>query len=256
MSEQNTSIAGPTTVAEVAEPVAAATGDHIVVGIICAMKSEAKPFLEAMTDRRQIASRPGRVFVGSINGKLVVLSICGVGTAKAAAATEDLLGLYQLPCLIMSGTAGGVDESLQINDTVVATESVFHDVSAAELFERHPSLDSAVFASDSLLLAKTEAALKSQHYEQNVVFGRVASGDAFMNKKNVGSIIANANPLSVDMETAAVALVCQLHSLPFIAFRSITDTQAKPGMLTFALNLRTAARRSFMVAELLLNELI
>lgn len=49
-------------------------------------------------------------------------------------------------------------------------------------------------------------------------------------------IIRKFAPLSVDMETAAVAHVCYVNRIPFLAVRSITDTAAHSGIGAFEEN--------------------
>jgi len=55
------------------------------------------------------------------------------------------------------------------------------------------------------------------------------------------------------METAAVAHVCAINSIPFIAIRSVTDTPEKSGILNFYKNVVLAANNSYSVVENLLK---
>jgi len=231
------------------------TSDIVVACIFCAMKTEAKPFLTAMSQKRLVAKKPARIYEGLIGGKYVALGISGVGTKKAAATAKALIDCYQPPCLIVSGTAGAMDTRMKINDTAIANETVFHDVSDDDLRKEHPGLTSVAFDSDARLLAHCKQALKHNPPPQDVYFGRVATGDSFVREKYRADIIERINPLCVDMETAAVALECQLYKTPFLAVRSITDNQERPGVLTFIKYVRSASESSFRVVEALLGKL-
>jgi len=90
--------------------------------IICAIKSEAKPFLDALEKKTEEKCASLNVHHGTINGATVMIVCCGVGLEKAAAATQMLIKNYKISRIIMSGTAGGADNELNIGDT----EMVLH----------------------------------------------------------------------------------------------------------------------------------
>ena len=231
------------------------TSDIVVACIFCAMKTEAKPFLTAMSQKRLVAKGPVRIYEGLIGGKHVALGISGVGTKKATVTAKALIDRYQPPCLIVSGTAGAMDTRMKINDTAVATETVFHDRDEDALRKEHPNLTSTEFNSDSSLLACCRAALEQEPPVQDIYFGRIATGDLFVREKYRADIIERINPLCVDMETASVALECQLQGIPFLAVRSITDSEEHSGVLTFIKNVRSASESSFNVVRALLSKL-
>jgi len=231
------------------------TGAAVAACIFCAMKTEAGPFIEAMSQKRLVAKKPARIYEGYIGGKPVALAISGVGTKKAAANAKALIGRYQPPCLVVSGTAGAMDTRMKINDTAVATETVFHDRDEDALRKEHPGLTSTAFNSDASLLASCKVALEQKPPMQSVYFGRIATGDSFVREKYRADIIERIDPLCVDMETASVALECQLQGIPFLAVRSITDSEEHSGVLTFIKNVRSASESSFKVVETLLGEL-
>jgi len=49
-------------------------------------------------------------------------------------------------------------------------------------------------------------------------------------------------PLTVDTETASIAHVCYVNKIPFIAIRSITDTESHSGSEYFAENCEKASK--------------
>jgi len=210
--------------------------------IFCAMKTEAKPFIEVLEE--VAASKHGRLQVheGYLDGERIVLAFGAVGVEKAAAAARLLIERYAVSCLIMSGTAGGIDSSLEIGDTVVAQETVFHDRE-----------DEAVFAADDKLLKRCHDGLENHPPGHPVYFGRVATGKEFVRKSQRASIIERVNPLCVEMESAAVAEVCKSHDVPFLAIRSISDTEAKSGLVVFFRYALFASRHSFEVTRALLS---
>ncbi|MCL1847493.1 MAG: 5'-methylthioadenosine/S-adenosylhomocysteine nucleosidase [Coriobacteriia bacterium] len=212
------------------------------VCVLCAMKTEAKPFIEAL--EQATVTRLGRlqVYEGLLDGRKLVLACKAVGVKKATAAAEALLERFNPACLVMSGTAGGIDSRLQIGDTVVAAETVFHD-----------RADTTVFAADEGLLTHCHEGLAKDPPQHTVHFGRIATGKAYVVKGQRASIIERLDPLCVDMESAAVAEVCKARDIPFIAVRSISDTEANAGFIVFFKNALQVSRHSFAVVRTLLQ---
>ena len=59
--------------------------------------------------------------------------------------------------------------------------------------------------------------------EHPVRFGRMVTGEAFITDDGRQEINARFAPLTVDMESAAVAHVCHANGVPFLAIRTVTD---------------------------------
>ena len=160
---------------------------------------------------------------------------------------------YQAGAVLNVGTAGALAPGLSVFDTVIATEAGYHDVSPEILTEFHPWLPAPVFPSDARLLALArQAAARGEH---PVVFGRMVTGETFLADEGRREAIRAAwHPLSVDylgdaialvaavdMETAAVAHVCYVNQVPFLAVRTLTDTADQRGAACFEQNCDKAA---------------
>ena len=89
-----------------------------------------------------------------------------------------------------------------------------------------------------------KAAKKALENDKNVHFGRMVTGEQFITDEGRESIVERFAPLSVDMETAAIAQVCEAFGVPFIAVRSITDTAKHAGTENFEKNVKEAAKLS------------
>ena len=81
----------------------------------------------------------------------------------------------------------------------------------------------------------------------NVFFGRMVTGEAFITDEGREQITRKFTPLSVEMETAAVAHVCYVNRIPFLSVRCITDTATHSGINSFEEN---SAKASEIVAEI------
>ena len=75
----------------------------------------------------------------------LLLYFQGYGKVNAAIATQILIDLFEVNIVINAGTAGGMNPKLRIFDTVISTETCYHDVAQDILTEFHPWLKNCIF---------------------------------------------------------------------------------------------------------------
>lgn len=223
------------------------------IGIICAGEGEIAPVLSYIEEQAISEKAKLKFYQGRAEGVEVVSLFCGVCKVNAAIATQILIDTYGCNIIINGGTAGGMDKGIDVFDTVVSTETAYWDVSAEILTEYHPKMDSIYFKTDGMLLSLAKrAAVQSR---QNVIFGRTMTGERFIDQETRQEINENFSPLTVDMETAAIAHVCHVNQVPFIAIRTITDTEKESGVETFERNCDKASQQSADFVRNFLKEL-
>ena len=225
------------------------------VGIICAGDKELAPFLPLLgectvTEKAMLTFHESR-----INGVDVVALYSGVCKVNAAVAAQILIDTYRVDCIINAGVAGGMNRDLAIFDTVICTEVAHHDVDAGILTDFHPWMESVFFRADEKLLELSRKAVGKLEHEHRIVWGRMVTGEAFIADDGRQAIKQRFAPLTVDMETAAIAQVCYVNSIPFIAVRSITDTEDHSGTEHFEENCQKAAAIARDVTVALLEEI-
>lgn len=223
------------------------------IGIICAIEKELKPYLDVLTDNVTHTYAKVVFHEGMIGRTQVVALFSGVCKVNAAIATQVLIDKFGVDYIVVSGTAGGLDKRLRIGDTVVSTEVAYHDVAEGILTEYHPWMPDAYFHSDSHLLSLCKSIVAESNLPQSVFFGKIVTGETFIDQEGRRAINQKFSPLCVDMETAAIAHVCYVNKTPFIAVRSISDTEEHSGEDNFAKNCDLAARNSFNIVKLLLE---
>lgn len=212
-------------------------------GILCAGDRELAPFLPMLTDISTSVKAMLTFYEGRMADTAVTAVYSGVCKVNAAIAAQLLISEYHCDAIINAGTAGGMDELLDIFDTVVSTEVAHHDVAEHILTGFHPWMADAFFRADAGLLAAARCAAEGQ---ERVRFGRMVTGEAFITDEGRADINARFCPLSVDMESAAVAQVCHAYGVPFIAVRTMTDNASHSGTGVFEQN---CARASQITAE-------
>ena len=225
------------------------------IGIICAGDKEIEPFIPYIQNNKKSMKAMLTFYEGVINGMEIVALFCGVCKTNAAIATQILIDNYGIEAIINAGTAGGMNEELQIFDTVICTESAHHDVHEGILTGFHPWMDSVYFKADKTLLALSKNAVKRIKSEGKIYFGRMVTGEAFIEDDGRDEINAAFEPLTVDMETASIAHTCYVNGIPYIAIRTVTDTATHAGSDHFEKNLPIASAISKDIVLELLTEM-
>ena len=148
------------------------------IGILCAGDDELAPFLPLL-DRRSVRRQAMlTIHEGWISSVPAAALYSGVCKVNAAIAAQVLIDSCRVEAIINAGTAGGIDPSISIFDTVISTETAYHDVAEDILTEFHPWMDSIWFPGDPFLLSlATQAA---QDSGRPVRFGRMVTGEAFL----------------------------------------------------------------------------
>ncbi|MDH6458758.1 adenosylhomocysteine nucleosidase [Fusobacterium sp. PH5-7] len=225
------------------------------VGIICAGDSELEPFLNHIHNCHITEKAILKFYEGEINNIPVVVLYSGVCKVNAAVAAQILIDSYHVNTIISAGTAGGMEKTIKIFDTVISTQLAYHDVADDILVEFHPWLPSIYFNADEKLLAAAKKIVQNQAVNHPVIFGKMVTGESFIDKNMREIINKKYAPLSVDMESASIAHVCYVNNIPFISIRTITDTASHSGVENFEQNCDKASIISKDIVLAVLEEL-
>lgn len=164
------------------------------------------------------------VVTGSIAGKPVVVSRTGVGKTLSAMLCQHLIDRVSPERIIFTGVAGALRKSLDVGDTVVARDTLQHDMDVTPLgFEigRIPYSPHRVFVCDERLV-DLAMAIEPPHGRAHL--GRILTGDQFV--ADAGRRETLARDLAgdaVEMEGASVGLVATVNEVPFLLIRTISD---------------------------------
>lgn len=189
------------------------------IGIIVAMDKELRLLLPLIENKKEITINNTVFHTGKIEGKNVVVMKCGIGKVNAAVATLTLIENFHVKFVVNTGVAGGTGAGAKILDVVVADRIAYHDVWCGPgTIEGQASGFPPFFENPLSKEALTELG--------DVKCGLLASGDIFVSRREDIERIKKLYPdvLAVDMESAAIAQVCALKSVPFVAIRVISDT--------------------------------
>lgn len=225
-------------------------------GIIAAMQEEMQEIKKVMIQIEENNIYELTFIQGKINNNEVILVESGVGKVNAARVTQILIDKFQVDLIINVGSAGSVNDELQIGDIVIGKKIVQHDFDITAF--GHPkgfiSNVGQYVECDNQLVDKLEQTIsKISSNEFNIKIGTIASGDIFCtNIKMKEKIRTKFGADAVEMEGAAIAQVCKLDKIPFVIIRSISDTPNGKNEITFEQFLEIASKRCAMA----INELL
>ena len=225
------------------------------IGIIAAMSNERKQIVSLLSDAREIKRGAFTFTEGEISGNEVILMESGIGKVNAAIGASELIRSYSPDCIINTGVAGGVDESLNVMDVVVGQSVCYHDVWCGDGNEYGQVQGLPLYFGGDAHLFDV-----AMHLESEVTLrgGLICSGDQFISDHDQLATIKKRFPeaLAVDMESASVAQTCHIFGVPFLSFRIISDTPGGDNRYGQYLNFwDTVAEKSFQVTEAFLRSL-
>ena len=198
--------------------------NKLKIGIIVADIDEYKPF-KGFIEKGEYSlysflGREGHSFcVKTEKAEAEVIAVlCGIGKVNAAAAA---MHLADIGCNIILnyGLSGGIS-GVSRGDICLCNRFLEHDFDLTgigyKLCEK-PS-QKYIYESDTVLAQIAHSIIP------NLKSGTAVSGDRFICDADVRDMLKKEfGAMSCDMETAAIAYVCDFAGIPFLALRRISD---------------------------------
>ncbi len=198
--------------------------DLLKIGYVVADEDEYAPLRNMtqtlMAQRSDFFGREGHKFSFKNGGRTIEVHsvLCGIGMTNAASAAT-FLALEGCDIIINSGLSGGIS-GIRRGELTVGTEYIEHDFDLTPLGYKpcQKPLQNYIYKADDELvnvLCRIIPELK---------MGVAVSGDSFISdeeKKNY--LKSNFSAMSCDMESAAVAYVCEQAGIRYAAIRRISD---------------------------------
>ncbi|MCB2353430.1 5'-methylthioadenosine/adenosylhomocysteine nucleosidase [Clostridium estertheticum] len=225
------------------------------IGVLGPTEREIMPFINKILNKKIREHAMLKFYSGIYEDVEVVSAFCGVCKVNAAIATQILISKFEVTHIVLTGVAGALNRELGIGDTVISNEVAYHDVANGILTEYHPWMKDIYFRSDVELLNICEDISKDLSGTSKFHFGRIITGEAFVERNEREGLIENFNPLCVDMESASVAHTCYVNNIPFIVIRSMSDNADENALETFESNIEMAALNSTKLVEKLIKKL-
>ncbi|MDP9185881.1 MAG: hypothetical protein M3O72_00810 [Verrucomicrobiota bacterium] len=169
-----------------------------MIGITFALPSESSDLVRQL----QALQRHDQFLSGKIDDRAVTILHTGVGAKNCNAQLEILLHKTRPRLVISSGFAGAVSEQLRVGDLILARNF-----------------------SDPGLLASAERILREREPQLVKLFTSTSIVDSIVERNEIARA---AGAAAVDMETEAIAGVCNAQGVPLLSLRGISDTPNQP----------------------------
>ena len=186
-----------------------------------------------------------RYFEAKYKGHDIVVAYSKIGKVNAALTSSVLVQHFKVEKLLFSGVAGALSEDLGIGDLIAATKLCQHDLDLTAFGHPYGYVPEGkiYIESDKYLrqLAKEVAKEKGIELKEGII----ATGDQFVaDPKRKEWIKKTFNADAIEMEGAAVAVVCDAFDVPFFVLRSISDAADMDAAFDFDEFLKHSSRRS------------
>ena len=190
------------------------------IGIIVAMRKELDLLLPLLNDSKESRMAGFEFHRGKMGKHDVMVMQCGIGKVNAAMGTLTLINAFLPDFVINSGVAGGADSTVSVMDIVAGARVAYHDVWCG------PESELGQVQGLPLYFEGAERLLQLLPVQDNLHKGLICSGDQFIDTMESVKRIKNnfSEALAVDMESGAIAQVCYLCKVPFLALRVISDS--------------------------------
>lgn len=227
------------------------------IGIIVAMDEEREAILNIMTDIKMEQVYNLRFLKGKIQGKNCILVKSGIGKVNAARTTQIMINKFNIKYVINLGSAGSINAMLDIGDVLIGKEVVQHDFDITAFGHSKgyiTGVGDKIMCNRELIDEFEQVIQSIPERNYQIKMGIIATGDIFCTEAWMkDKIRAKFDADVVDMECAAIAQVCYLDNIPFIAIRSISDTPNGKNATTFDENLKLASKRCANILKEFLN---
>ncbi len=228
------------------------------IGIIAAMNEEMQQIKNIMKNIVEKNIYNLKFFEGKIENKECVLVECGIGKVNAARTTQIMIDNYEIEYIVNIGTAGAIDEDLNVTDVVIGDKIAQHDFDITAFGHEKgyiTGIGKYVYSNKNLVNKCKDIMQKlDKDNSYKVKVGSIASGDIFCTSRELANNISNEfNSSCVEMEGAAIGQVCYLDNIPFIIIRSISDSPNGNNNIDFDTYLEIASKRGARFLQELLK---
>ena len=206
------------------------------IAVVCAMKSEAQPLIDRMSDLKDESCHNFEIYRGTLEENKLLICVSGVGMVNMAALITYISIRYSPDCFFNYGIIGGygdihkgsliiVKDCININSTMfeAAPEGAGTSLSRAKLVTFSESIDNSpiIYESDEKLISVALSAA-----DNDIIRGRLGSGDMW--NKEYDKIMLFYNEFNVcgeDMVGYAMYQVANIFNIPALSVKGVSNNE-------------------------------
>lgn len=190
------------------------------IGIVVADNMEFMPLFDYFINHggveHEVFSRKSISF--KLNNTDFIAVFCGIGKVNAASITSKLI-CDGCDCIMNYGLSGGIGGSA-IGKFVIPNRFVEHDFDLTPLGYKpcEKPFQKYIYDTPESVIDTISSVI------DDAVIGTAVCGDKFITKKSDSDLFQKMfDAKTCDMETAAIASVCDMANIPFYCIRRVSD---------------------------------
>ena len=195
------------------------------IAIMGAMPEEIEPIIGKLENVKETVYAANKYYEGTYNGREVVVAYSKIGKVFATLTATILIEKFNCDVLLFSGVAGAISSELEVGDLIIADGVSQHDLDITAF--GHPY----GYVPEGEVCIPTDVALRNiakdvaKEKDLTLKEGIIATGDQFVaNEERKNWIGDTFKADALEMEGAAVAVVCSSLNVPFFILRAISDS--------------------------------
>jgi len=215
------------------------------IAIMGAMVEEIEPLLEYFKEYKTVKFAKNRYYLTQYKGHNIIITYSKIGKVFATLTAATMIEKFDAEILLFSGVAGAINPDLKIGDLIIGDELCQHDLDITAFGHPHG------YVPEGQVCIKSDESLKKTAFEvakeMNIPLknGIIATGDQFIaNEKTKEWIKGTFKADALEMEGAAVAVVCDALDIPFFILRAISDAADMDAGFNFDEFLNSSAKTS------------
>lgn len=152
----------------------------------------------------------------------------GVGKSAMSYKLGLFLSIIKPDLIINIGVSGSISDKLNVYDVLVASKTCYYDADLQEFGYKYGQMSECplYFECDK---ETVDYIMNFSINDQTVKSGLIITGDKFITKEKIDHKWFEYfdNPISCDMESAAVGQIAYINKIPFAIIRAISDAPNK-----------------------------
>jgi len=201
----------------------------MTIAILAASSLEFSTFKGCMGKVERDEKGDVKYYVWTHKGHKVILLETGIGPEKAAAALLELLKKESVDCLLNFGSAGMLDQRLELKQTFLVNEII--DAHTGRIVSTNPQVNDAL---SRFLCESTKSFAKGR---------LVTSADPVCSRPMRTSLADRYSGEAVDMEAFVLADIAHRSRIPFASMKMISDRANASTRLEYFINLPYVNRK-------------
>jgi len=215
------------------------------IAIMGAMPEEIEPIIGKLENVKETVYAANKYYEGIYNGKEVVVAYSKIGKVFATLTATILIEKFACDTLLFSGVAGAISDELKIGDLIIAEGVSQHDLDITAFGHPYGYVPEGEVCIPTDMNLRNIAKDVAKEKGLTLKEGIIATGDQFVaNEERKNWIGSTFKADALEMEGAAVAVVCSSLNIPFFILRAISDSADMDASFNFDEFLESSAKIS------------